>query len=173
MASLGQKLKNLRTELKEHRINALEGNQKPIDPNQKGTQNATRFCGYCRTNGHTLNYCRKKIRVEEIKKLQNEATAEKKVTLTQDYNKRRGPFNGSGNWTNRNDDNRARMSNPQSDTRGNFRPNDPNYNTFSGNRPFERRHYSNKNHDRYNHSKARSPYQSNQDQSRNWRNNND
>ena len=29
MASLGQELKNLRTELKEHRINALEENQRP------------------------------------------------------------------------------------------------------------------------------------------------
>ena len=92
MASLGQDLKNLRTELlKEHRINALEANQRPVDPNQKGRQNATRFCGYCRTNGHTPNYCRKKIRDEEIKKLQNEATAEKKVTFIQDYNKKRGP----------------------------------------------------------------------------------
>ena len=35
MASLGQELRNLRTELKEHRINALEGNQKHIEPNQK------------------------------------------------------------------------------------------------------------------------------------------
>ena len=63
MALLGQELKNLRTELKEHRINAVEGNQRPVDPNQKGTQNATRFCGYCRTNGHTPNYCRKKMRM--------------------------------------------------------------------------------------------------------------
>ena len=85
MASLGQELKNLRTELKEHRVNALEGNQRPVEPNQKGRQNATRFCGYCRTNGHTPNYCKKKMRDEEINKLQNEATAEKKVTFTQDY----------------------------------------------------------------------------------------
>ena len=84
--SLGQELKNLRTELKEHRISALEGNERPVDPNQKGRQNATRFCGYCRTNGHTPNYCRKKIRDEENKKLQKEATAEKNVTYTQDYN---------------------------------------------------------------------------------------
>ena len=33
MASLGQEIKKLRTELKERRINALERNQKPIDPN--------------------------------------------------------------------------------------------------------------------------------------------
>ena len=83
--------------MKEHRVNPLEGNQRPVDPNQKGRQNATRFCGYCRTNGHTPNYCRKKMRDEEIKNLQNEATAEKKVTFTQDYNKRRGLSHGSGN----------------------------------------------------------------------------
>ena len=57
MGSLGQESKNLRTELEEHRIKALEGNQKLFDPNQKGRQKATRFCGYCRSNGHTLNYC--------------------------------------------------------------------------------------------------------------------
>ena len=104
MASLGQEVKNVRTELKEHRVNALEGNQELIDPNQKGRQNATRFCVYCRTNRHTPNYCRKKIRDEEVKKLQNEAAAEKKVTFTQDYIKRRGPSHGSGNRTRRNDD---------------------------------------------------------------------
>ena len=121
MASLGQELKNLRTELKEHRVNALEGNQRPVDPNQKGRQNATRFCGYCWTNGHTPSFCRKKIRDDEIKKLQNEATAEKKVTFTQDY-KRRGPSHGSGNWTGRNDNNGTMMSTSRSFTRGNFRP---------------------------------------------------
>ena len=55
MAPLGQELENLRTDLKEHRVNALEGNQKSIDPNQKGRQNATRFRRFCRTNGHTPN----------------------------------------------------------------------------------------------------------------------
>ena len=68
MASLGQELKNLRTELKEHRINNLEGNQRPVDLNQKGRkgrQSATRFCGCCRTNGHIPIYCRKKIRDED------------------------------------------------------------------------------------------------------------
>ena len=91
MASLGQEIKNLPTELREHRVNDLEGNQKPFDPLEKRRQNATRFCGYCRTKGHIPCYCRKEILDEELKKLQNEATAEKKVTLTQDCNKKRGP----------------------------------------------------------------------------------
>ena len=123
MASLLQELKNLRTELKEHRVNAVEGNQKPIDPNQKGKRIATRFCGYCGTNGHTPNYRRKKIRDEEVKKLQNDATAEKKVTFTQDYNKRRGPSHGPGIWTTGNDDNGAMMSTPRPFNRGSFRQN--------------------------------------------------
>ena len=157
MASLGQDLKNQRTELKEHRINALEGNQRPVDPNQKGRHDATRFCGYCRTNGHTPNYCRKKMRDEEIKKLQNEATAEKKVTLTQDYNKRRGPSHGSGNWASRRDSNGTMMSTPRSFTGGNFRPNNQNPNNFRQNRSSERRDYTDNSNDRYNDYRARSP----------------
>ena len=54
IASLGQEVKNLRTELKEHRINALGGNQRPVNPNQKGRQNVTRVCGYCKANGTLL-----------------------------------------------------------------------------------------------------------------------
>ena len=172
MASLGQELKNLRTELKEHRINALEGNQRPVDPNQKGRQNATRFCGYCRTNGHTPNYCRKKMRDEEIKKLQNEATTEKKVTFTHDYNKRRGPSHGSGNWAGRNDNNGATMPTPRSFNRGSFRPNNQNYNTSGQNGSFERKDYPNNNNDRYTGYRARSSYQSDQGQSGNRGNNN-
>ena len=53
-----------------------------------------------------------------MKKLQNEATADKKGTFTQDYNKRRGPSHGSGNWTRRNDDNGAMMSTPRPFNRG-------------------------------------------------------
>ena len=87
MATLGQKMKNLRSELQEHRVNAVDGTTRAVDPNQKGRQNATRFCNYCRTNGHTPSWCRKKIRDEELKRIENERTAEKKVTFTQYYNK--------------------------------------------------------------------------------------
>ena len=99
MATLGQEMKNLRSELQEHRVNAVEGNSRTVDPNQKGRQNATRICNYCRTNGHTPSWCRKKIRDEELKRIENERTAEKKVTFTQDYNKKRGPDHGSEQWT--------------------------------------------------------------------------
>ena len=35
MATLGQEMKNLRSELQEHRVNAVEGNSRTVDPNQK------------------------------------------------------------------------------------------------------------------------------------------
>ena len=73
--TLGQEMKNLRSELQEHRVNAVERNSRTVDPNQKGRQNATRFCNYCRTNGHTPSWCRKKIRDEELKRIENERTA--------------------------------------------------------------------------------------------------
>ena len=99
MATLGQETKNLRWELQEHRVNAVEGNSRTVDPNRKGRQNATRFCSFCRTNGHTPSWCCKKIRDEEIKRIENERTAERKVTFTQEYNKRRGRDHGSEQWT--------------------------------------------------------------------------
>ena len=81
LAKLGQEMKNLRSELQEHRVNAVEGNSRTVDPNQKGRQNATRFCNFDRTNGHTPSWCRKKIRDEELERIENERTAEKKSLL--------------------------------------------------------------------------------------------
>ena len=104
--------------------------------------------------------------------MQNEATAEKKVTFTQDYNKRRGPSHGSGNWADRRDGNGTTMSTPRYFTVGNFRPNNQNPNNFPQHRSSERREYTDNNNDRYNDYRARSPYLSNQDKSRNWGNSN-
>ena len=128
MATLGQQMKNLQSELQEHRVNAVEGKSRVVDPNQKGRQTATRFCNYCRTNGHTPSWCRKKIRDEELKRIENERTAEKKVTFTQDYNKKRGPDHGLQQWT-RGQDFQRRNNNH--DNNG-FRRNSPNnYQNFS------------------------------------------
>ena len=99
IATLGQEMKSLRSELQEHRVIAVEGKPRTVETSQKGRQNGTTFCKYCRTNGHTPSCCRKKIRDQEPKRLENEKTAEKKVTFTQDYNKKRGPDHGSEQWT--------------------------------------------------------------------------
>ena len=60
------------------------------------------------------------------------------------------------------------MSTPRSFTRNIFRPSNQISSNFRQNRPFERGHYTKNNNSRYNDSRARSQYQSDQDQSRNW-----
>ena len=101
LASLAQEMKNLRSGLQDNREIALKNTRQP-DPNQKGRQNATQFCNYCHTNGHTPSWCRKKIRDEEIKKVQNGKMAQKRLTFRTDYNKRRGPSHGSGKFIHNN-----------------------------------------------------------------------
>ena len=64
------------------------------------------------------------------------------------------------------------MSTPRSFTGGNFRPNIQNPNNFRPHRSSERRDYTDNNNDRYYDYRARSPYQSNLDKSKNWGNNN-
>ena len=61
LATLGQEMKNLRSELQKRRLNAVEVIPRTVGPNQKGSQNATRFCNHCRTSGHTPSWCRKNI----------------------------------------------------------------------------------------------------------------
>ena len=78
LASLGQEMMNLRSELQEHRVNPL-GNPRLPDPNQKGRQNATQFCNYCRTNGHTQNWCRRRMRDEEIRQVQFDMSLKRNV----------------------------------------------------------------------------------------------
>ena len=50
----------------------MEGNSRPWAPTQKGKQTTVRFCNYCYKNGHTPKWCRKKMRDEEIRKIQYE-----------------------------------------------------------------------------------------------------
>ena len=60
LATHGQKIKNLRSELKQYHVNAVAVTSRSFQPNQQGRQETTRFCNYCHKNGHTLNWCRKK-----------------------------------------------------------------------------------------------------------------
>ena len=115
LASPEQEMKNLRSELQEHQVIALENPRRP-DPNQKGRKTATRFWNYCRTNGHTPSWSSKKIRDEETKKVQDRMMAEKRVTFTNDYNKRRGPSHGSGQFTFSNTRNRHQAGKDITDT---------------------------------------------------------
>ena len=92
---LREDIKGIKLQIKEQTNNTINAIEKTVDPNATGRRMATRFCSYCRTNGHTPNWCRKKMRDEEIKKVQNESNPERRITFTNDYNKRTGPGHGS------------------------------------------------------------------------------
>ena len=80
LATLGQEIKNLRSELKENHVNAVAMTSRTFHPDQQGRQKLTRFCNYCHKNGHTLNWCRKKMRDEEVRKIRNDMWSKREVS---------------------------------------------------------------------------------------------
>ena len=85
LTTMRQEMRNLRTELQEHRVNCMEGNSRPWAPTQKGNQKTVRFCNYCHKNGHSRNWCRKKMRDEELRKIQNEMSSKRNHVPNQNH----------------------------------------------------------------------------------------
>ena len=109
--SLEKQVRELSTLLKEQQVNALnQANTRTNDVNNKSRQNATRFCHYCRRNGHTLQYCRTKAFDDERKRQYNRENQQKKPTFTNDYNKRKGPNFGPQNYQNSNSQHNSNSS---------------------------------------------------------------
>ena len=73
-------MKNLQSELKEYHVNAVAITLRTFHPDQQGRQKLTRFCNYCQKNGHTLNWCRKKMRDEEVGKIRNDMSSKKNIS---------------------------------------------------------------------------------------------
>ena len=101
MATLGREIKSLRSELKEYHVNAVAVRSRTFHPNQQGRQKTTRFCNYCHENGHTLNWCRKKKRDEEVRKKRNVMSSKRIISLmknssTEQFN-RKPPSNDGMN----------------------------------------------------------------------------
>lgn len=96
--SLEQQIKELTALFKEQQVNQVnQSSSRPTNPDNKSRQNMTRFCSYCRRNGHTLMYCRTKAYDDETKRQQTRNNQERRTVFTHDYNKRRGPNFGSQN----------------------------------------------------------------------------
>ena len=71
LAILRQEKRNIRVELQELRVSAMEGTSRAQAPIQRGNQKTARFCDYCHNNGHTLRCWRKKMRDEDLRRVQN------------------------------------------------------------------------------------------------------
>ena len=80
MATLGQEIKNLRAALKEYHVNAVAITSRTFHLDQQGRQKFTRLCNYCHKHGHTLNWCRKKMRDEEVRKTSNDMSSKRNVS---------------------------------------------------------------------------------------------
>ena len=85
LATMRQQMRNLRTELQEHRVNSMEGNFIPWAPTQKGNQKTVRFCNYCHKNPHTPKWCRKKMGDEEIRRVQHDMSFNKIIAPKREY----------------------------------------------------------------------------------------
>ena len=85
LATLGQEMRNLRVELQEYRLIAMEEKSRPWAPTKKEKKKTVRFCDYCHKNGHTPKWCRKKMRDEEIRKIQYEMSSKRNHVPNQNH----------------------------------------------------------------------------------------
>ena len=83
LATLGQEIRNIRAELQKHRVNTMKGNSRSWALTQKEKQK--RFCNYCHKKRHTPNWCRKKMRDEEIRRVQQDLSLKKNTAPTREY----------------------------------------------------------------------------------------
>ena len=68
---------------------------------QQGRQKLTRFCYCCHKNGHTLIWCRKKMRDEEVRKIRNGMSSKRVISpmnnsFSEQFN-RKPPINDAMN----------------------------------------------------------------------------
>ena len=99
--SLKQQKKELTALFKEQQVNQVnQPNSRPANADNKSRQNMTRFCSYCRRNGHNLLYCRTKTYDDETRREQIRNNQQRRTVLTHDHNKRIGPNFGSQNAQN-------------------------------------------------------------------------
>ena len=82
---LGQEMRNLRVELQEHRVNAMKGNSRPWAPTRKRKQKPVWSRSYCHKDGHTPNWRRKKMRDEEIRRVQHDISLKKNTAPIREY----------------------------------------------------------------------------------------
>ena len=80
LATLGQEIKNLQSELKEYHVNAVAVTSRTFHPNQQGRQISYRFCNYWHKNGLRLNWCPKKMRDEVVQKIHFDISSKRNIS---------------------------------------------------------------------------------------------
>ena len=85
LATMRQEMRNFRTELQKHRFDCMEGNSRPGAPTQKGYQKTVPLYNFCHKNGHTPKCCRKKMRDQEIRRVQHDMCFYKNIAPIREY----------------------------------------------------------------------------------------
>ena len=89
MTSLETQIKELIKLIKNQEVSAIndQNSFQRRHPDIKGRPNSTRFCEYCRMNGHSISRCSKKHFQDEVNKLRKELTTknERRVSFEIDY----------------------------------------------------------------------------------------
>ena len=80
LATLRQEITNLRSRLKEYHVNAVAITSRSFHSDQHGRQKLTRCCNYCHKKGHTLNWCRKKMRDAEVQNICNDMSSKRNIS---------------------------------------------------------------------------------------------
>ena len=101
LKTLESKINDLTSLFKSNEVNAID-TCRPRDPSIKGRPNDTRFCEYCRSNGHSISRCTKIQIDDSVNKLRNDLVEPRRqnITFSNDYRKNnRGNtrFNGPRN----------------------------------------------------------------------------
>ena len=93
MTSLETQIKELTKLIKNQEVSAIneQHSLRRRDPDVKDRPNKTRFCVYCRMNGHSISRCSKKQVQDKINKLRKELTKknDRKVSFKTDYKRNR------------------------------------------------------------------------------------
>ena len=128
MTSLETQIKELTKLIKNQEVSAINEQHsfRRRDPDVKGSPNNTRFCDYCRMNGHSISRCSKKQVQDEVNKLRKELTIknDRKVSFETDYKRNRN-FSNQRNY-HQNDQSRNNNFTNQNGQSGNY-GNTPNF----------------------------------------------
>ena len=142
LANMEEQMKKMTELLQTHKVNAT------YDPNQpRFKQDGTRYCGYCRKNGHTIGYCEKLKRKEEYERQQK--VRERPQKYSDNY-----PGRGRSSSRDRHPQNRDNESRNYSHSRNNSRGRSPD----NGNIRYDSRNQSSYNRSNYHSPRGRSPY---------------
>ena len=128
-ASLETQIKELTKLIKNQEVSAIndQNSFQRRHPDIKGRRpNGTRFCDYCRMNGHSISGCSKKQVQDEVNKLRKELTTknERRVSFETDYKQNRRPLNfpnqSNPNPSNRFWDNQNRTTDNSNPSQNNY-----------------------------------------------------